>query len=65
MHLTTRMRNRNWLIPRRQDHSARGVASEVPFSAINKVMNKKELSNLIDTCYRLAGNKETVIWLTA
>ena len=33
----------------------------VPFSAINKVMNKKELSNLIDTCYRLAGNKETVI----
>ena len=34
---------------------------QVPFSAINKVMNKKELSNLIDTCYRLAGNKETVI----
>jgi len=33
----------------------------VPFSAINKVMTKKELSNLIDTCYRLAGNKETVI----
>ena len=34
---------------------------QVPFSAINKVMNKKELSNLIDVCYRLAGNKETVI----
>jgi DNA-directed RNA polymerase subunit beta' len=34
---------------------------QVPFSAVNKVMNKKELSNLIDTCYRLAGNKETVI----
>jgi DNA-directed RNA polymerase subunit beta' len=33
----------------------------VPFSAINKVMTKKELSNLIDTCYRLAGNKETVL----
>jgi DNA-directed RNA polymerase subunit beta' len=34
---------------------------QVPFSAINKVMSKKELSNLVDTCYRLAGNKETVI----
>jgi DNA-directed RNA polymerase subunit beta' len=33
----------------------------VPFSAVNKVMNKKELSNLVDTCYRLADSKETVI----
>ena len=33
----------------------------VPFAAINKVMTKKELSALVDTCYRLAGNKETVI----
>ena len=33
----------------------------VPYSAINKVMTKKELSALVDTCYRLAGNKETVI----
>jgi DNA-directed RNA polymerase subunit beta' len=33
----------------------------VPFAAINKVMTKKELTNLVDTCYRLAGNKETVI----
>jgi DNA-directed RNA polymerase subunit beta' len=33
----------------------------VPFSAINRVMTKKELSNLVDACYRLAGNKETVI----
>ena len=33
----------------------------VPYSAINKVMTKKELSNLVDICYRLAGNKETVI----
>ena len=33
----------------------------VPYSAINKVMTKKELSNLVDVCYRLAGNKETVI----
>src|SRR5512136_2402122 len=33
----------------------------VPYATINKVMTKKELSNLVDTCYRLAGNKETVI----
>ncbi len=33
----------------------------VPFSAVNKVMTKKELSNLVDTCYRLADNKETVL----
>ncbi|RII25894.1 MAG: DNA-directed RNA polymerase subunit beta' [Geobacter sp.] len=40
----------------------REILSEaVPFSAINKVMTKKELSNLVDICYRLAGNKETVI----
>lgn len=37
------------------------LPEQVPFAAVNKVMNKKELSNLIDTCYRLAGNKETVI----
>lgn len=37
------------------------LPEQVPFSAVNRVMNKKELSNLIDTCYRLAGNKETVI----
>ena len=34
---------------------------QVPFSVINRMMSKKELSNLIDVCYRLAGNKETVI----
>jgi DNA-directed RNA polymerase subunit beta' len=37
------------------------LPKSVPFSAINKVMTKKELSNLIDVCYRLAGNKETVL----
>jgi len=37
------------------------LPESVPFSAINKVMTKKELSNLVDTCYRLAGNKDTVI----
>ena len=34
---------------------------EVPYSTINRTMTKKELSNLVDVCYRLAGNKETVI----
>jgi DNA-directed RNA polymerase subunit beta' len=33
----------------------------VPFSVINKVMNKKELAWLIDYTYRNAGTKETVI----
>ncbi len=33
----------------------------VPFSTINKVMTKKELSNLVDTCYRLSDSKETVL----
>jgi DNA-directed RNA polymerase subunit beta' len=37
------------------------LPESVPFAAINKVMTKKELSNLVDTCYRLAGNKDTVI----
>ena len=34
---------------------------EVPFSFVNKVLNKKELNTLIDQCYRFAGNKSTVI----
>ncbi|MFO8056717.1 MAG: DNA-directed RNA polymerase subunit beta' [bacterium] len=33
----------------------------VPFSTVNKVMKKKELEDLINTCFRVAGNKETVI----
>jgi DNA-directed RNA polymerase subunit beta' len=37
------------------------LPEQVPFAAINRVMTKKELTNLVDTCYRLAGNKETVI----
>jgi len=34
---------------------------EIPFSFINKVLNKKELAALVDQCYRFAGNKKTVI----
>ncbi|MBU1207554.1 MAG: DNA-directed RNA polymerase subunit beta' [Proteobacteria bacterium] len=37
------------------------LPSEIPFSFINKVMNKKELATLVDQCYRFAGNKKTVI----
>ncbi len=33
----------------------------LPFENYNKVMKKKEISNLIDDCFRLAGNKATVI----
>ncbi|HCX89693.1 MAG TPA: DNA-directed RNA polymerase subunit beta', partial [Deltaproteobacteria bacterium] len=37
------------------------VPDEIPFGSINRVMNKKELANLIDQCYRLCGSKKTVI----
>jgi DNA-directed RNA polymerase subunit beta' len=37
------------------------VPNIVPFASINKVLSKKELGNLIDRCYRLKGQKETVI----
>ena len=35
---------------------------EIPFSFVNKVLNKKELATLIDQCYRLAGNKRRSSW---
>ncbi|HAA01833.1 MAG TPA: DNA-directed RNA polymerase subunit beta', partial [Syntrophobacteraceae bacterium] len=37
------------------------LPSELPFSAINRVMNKKALAQLIDQCYRKAGTKATVL----
>ena len=37
------------------------LPAKVPFSVVNKVMNKKELAWLIDYTYRHAGTKETVI----
>src|SRR5918994_1425860 len=37
------------------------VPSVIPFKEVNRVMKKKELANLIDVSYRLAGNKATVI----
>jgi DNA-directed RNA polymerase subunit beta' len=35
----------------------------LPFSFVNKVMNKKELTRLIDRCYREAGPRATVAFL--
>ncbi len=35
---------------------------DVPFSLINKVLTKKELSNVIDGVYRYCGQKDTVIF---
>src|SRR5438046_4633009 len=37
------------------------VPNVIPFKEVNRVMKKKELANLIDVSYRLAGNKATVI----
>src|SRR5213593_1180562 len=35
---------------------------KVPFDIINKLMTKKEISNMIDAVYRHCGQKETVIF---
>ena len=37
------------------------IPETISFDAINKVMNKKELSNLINHCYRTRGDKTTVL----
>jgi DNA-directed RNA polymerase subunit beta' len=37
------------------------VPGAIPFEFVNKVMNKKELANLIDICYRSCGDKTTVL----
>jgi DNA-directed RNA polymerase subunit beta' len=37
------------------------LPSSIPFDYVNKVMNKKALSALIDICYRKHKNKETVL----
>ncbi|MBL8590401.1 MAG: DNA-directed RNA polymerase subunit beta' [Methylobacteriaceae bacterium] len=36
--------------------------AKVPFDVVNKLMTKKEISNMIDTVYRNCGQKETVIF---
>jgi len=37
------------------------LPENLPFSSVNKVMNKRELRNLINECYRKEGIKATVI----
>jgi DNA-directed RNA polymerase subunit beta' len=37
------------------------VPSEIPFEAYNRILGKKELAELMDICYRLTGNKKTVL----
>lgn len=39
------------------------VPEKIPFSEINRELNKKVLTNLVDFCYRHAGRKETVSFL--
>ena len=37
------------------------IPAEIPFSLYNKVMGKREVADVIDACYRICGNKKTVI----
>ena len=37
------------------------LPEEILFESVNRVMDKKQLANLIDVCYRRAGDKKTVI----
>jgi DNA-directed RNA polymerase subunit beta' len=37
------------------------VPKRISFDDVNKVLDKKQLGSLIDTCYRLTGEKETVL----
>src|SRR6478735_7359224 len=37
------------------------VPKQLPFKTVNRVMGKKQLGDLIDSCYRACGQKETVL----
>ncbi len=37
------------------------VPRQLPFKIVNRVMGKKQLGDLIDSCYRACGQKETVL----
>ena len=37
------------------------VPKEIPFKVYNKTLGKKDLAELIDVCFRLTGNKKTVL----
>ena len=38
------------------------VPDGIPFEAVNQIMNKRAISDLIDICYRQVGLKETVVF---
>lgn len=38
-----------------------GIPTTIPFSMVNRALGKKQLNELIDTCYRLCGQKATVL----
>jgi DNA-directed RNA polymerase subunit beta' len=37
------------------------IPKKLPFKLVNRVMGKKQLGDLIDSCYRVFGQKETVL----
>lgn len=37
------------------------IPENIPFDLVNKPMNKKEVENLVDACFRKNGGKETVV----
>jgi len=37
------------------------LPEKIPFKIINRVMDKKAIAELVDLCYRIAGNKQTVL----
>ncbi|TLS77375.1 DNA-directed RNA polymerase subunit beta' [Mariprofundus erugo] len=37
------------------------LPAEMPFSCVNRELTKKDVAGLIETCYRTAGNKATVL----
>ena len=39
------------------------LPASMPFDEVNRLMTKKELTKLIDTCYRQAGPRDTVVML--
>jgi DNA-directed RNA polymerase subunit beta' len=38
-----------------------GIPKEIPFDMVNEPLGKKQLNELIDRCYRLCGEKQTVL----
>jgi DNA-directed RNA polymerase subunit beta' len=40
---------------------AENLPDGLPFSLVNRVLDKKTIANIIDQCYRLCGEKETVL----